>query len=94
MTLTQGFSLQLVGLDCTDVIHCSAKEGIGINEILDAIVKKVPPPPETAEKPLRALIFDSYYDPYRGVIVYFRVIDGKIRKGDRVQFMASGKCKE
>ncbi|PIA27210.1 hypothetical protein AQUCO_08200019v1 [Aquilegia coerulea] len=82
---------ELLGLDCTDVIHCSAKEGIGINEILDAIVKKVPPPPETAEKPLRALIFDSYYDSYRGVIVYFRVIDGTIRKGDRVQFMASGK---
>ncbi|KAF9599853.1 hypothetical protein IFM89_001799 [Coptis chinensis] len=86
-----GSSLQLIGLDCSEAIYCSAKEGIGINEILDAIVKKVPPPPDTADNPLRALIFDSYYDPYRGVIVYFRVIDGTIRKGDRIYFMASGK---
>ncbi|KAL5714498.1 hypothetical protein ACHQM5_016449 [Ranunculus cassubicifolius] len=82
---------ELIGLDCSDAIYCSAKEGIGINEILNAIVKKIPPPPETARNPLRALIFDSYYDPYRGVIVYFRVIDGTIKKGDRIYFMASGK---
>ncbi|CAA6664915.1 unnamed protein product [Spirodela intermedia] len=66
-------------------------EGIGIMEILNAIVRRVPPPQENADRPLRALIFDSYYDPYRGVIVYFRVIDGSIKKGDRIYFMASGK---
>ncbi|CAN6563382.1 unnamed protein product [Malus baccata var. baccata] len=82
---------EVIGLDCSNAILCSAKEGIGITEILDAIVERVPPPAENADKPLRALIFDSYYDPYRGVIVYFRVIDGRIKKGDRVYFMASGK---
>ncbi|KAL0423860.1 UNVERIFIED_CONTAM: Translation factor GUF1, chloroplastic [Sesamum radiatum] len=82
---------EVVGLDCSNAIYCSAKEGIGINEILSAIVQKIPPPQDTAERPLRALIFDSYYDAYRGVIVYFRVIDGTIRKGDRIMFMASKK---
>ncbi|WCJ37706.1 Elongation factor 4 [Euphorbia peplus] len=82
---------EVIGLDCSNAIRCSAKEGIGITDILNAIVKRVPPPRETAEKPLRALIFDSYYDPYRGVIVYFRVIDGRIKKGDRIYFMASKK---
>ncbi|CAG7891360.1 unnamed protein product [Brassica rapa] len=82
---------EVIGLDCSKAILCSAKEGIGITEILNAIVERIPPPPETAEKPFRALIFDSYYDPYRGVIVYFRVIDGKVKKGDRILFMASGK---
>ncbi|KAL3637863.1 hypothetical protein CASFOL_018311 [Castilleja foliolosa] len=82
---------EVVGLDCSDAIYCSAKEGIGINEILNAICQKIPPPQDTAENPLRALIFDSYYDACRGVIVYFRVIDGTIKKGDRILFMASGK---
>ncbi|CAN4080701.1 unnamed protein product [Withania somnifera] len=82
---------EIVGLDCSNAIYASAKEGIGITEILNAIVQRIPPPPDTAGRPLRALIFDSYYDPYRGVIVYFRIIDGTIKKGDRVLFMASGK---
>ncbi|KAJ4844375.1 hypothetical protein Tsubulata_029743 [Turnera subulata] len=82
---------EVIGLDCSNAILCSAKEGIGIPEILNAIVERVPPPSDTAAMPLRALIFDSYYDPYRGVIVYFRVIDGNIKKGDRIYFMASGK---
>ncbi|XP_024449616.1 translation factor GUF1 homolog, chloroplastic isoform X1 [Populus trichocarpa] len=82
---------EVIGLDCSNAIHCSAKEGIGITEILNAIVERVPPPRDTAAMPLRALIFDSYYDPYRGVIVYFRVIDGNIKKGDRIYFMASEK---
>ena len=81
----------IIGLDCSGAILASAKEGIGINEILDSIVTLVPPPQETTEKPLRALIFDSYYDPYRGVIVYFRVMDGTLQKGDRVRLMASRK---
>ncbi|KAG7554627.1 GTP-binding protein LepA C-terminal [Arabidopsis suecica] len=82
---------EVIGLDCSKAIFCSAKEGIGITEILDAIVQRIPAPLDTAGNPLRALIFDSYYDPYRGVIVYFRVIDGKVKKGDRIFFMASGK---
>ncbi|AFY70038.1 GTP-binding protein lepA [Thalassoporum mexicanum PCC 7367] len=81
---------QVIGLDCSEAILASAKEGIGVNEILEAIVAQVPPPADTTEEPLRALIFDSYYDPYRGVIVYFRVMDGNLKKGDRVKFMASG----
>jgi GTP-binding protein LepA len=82
---------EIIGLDCSEAILASAKEGIGIEDILEAIVQKVPPPADTVEKPLRALIFDSYYDSYRGVIVYFRVMDGRIAKGDRVKLMASGK---
>ncbi|MGJ3250502.1 MAG: translation elongation factor 4 [Elainellaceae cyanobacterium] len=82
---------EVIGLDCSAAILASAKEGIGITEILESIVYLVPPPQETLDKPLRALIFDSYYDSYRGVIVYFRVMDGTVRKGDRVRLMASGK---
>ena len=81
---------ELIGLDCEDAIHASAKQGIGIREILEAIVLRVPAPKDTVDQPLRALIFDSYYDAYRGVIVYFRVMDGTVKKGDRVKFMASG----
>ncbi|KAG6497117.1 hypothetical protein ZIOFF_045005 [Zingiber officinale] len=82
---------EIIGLDCSNAIHCSAKEGIGITEILNAIITRIPPPKDTSESPMRALIFDSYYDPYRGVIVYFRVVDGNIKKGDRIYFIASGK---
>ncbi|MGK7958939.1 translation elongation factor 4 [Crocosphaera sp.] len=82
---------EVVGLDCTGIIKASAKAGIGVDEILESIVHLVPPPTDTVDKPLRALIFDSYYDPYRGVIVYFRVMDGTVKKGDRVRLMASGK---
>ncbi|MFO0141399.1 MAG: translation elongation factor 4, partial [Aphanizomenon sp.] len=67
------------------------KAGIGINDILESIVQLVPPPQDTLEEPFRALIFDSYYDAYRGVIVYFRVMDGTVKKGDRVYLMASEK---
>jgi GTP-binding protein LepA len=82
---------EVVGLDCTDIIKASAKAGIGVNDILEALVHLVPPPQDTIDQPLRALIFDSYYDPYRGVIVYFRVMDGTVNKGDTVRLMASGK---
>ncbi|NER48719.1 MAG: elongation factor 4 [Symploca sp. SIO1A3] len=82
---------EVIGLDCSGAIRASAKEGIGVEEILESIVHLVPPPQDTVEQPLRALIFDSYYDPYRGVIVYFRVVDGNLKKGDRVRLMASGK---
>lgn len=82
---------EIIGLDCSQAILASAKEGIGINEILEAIVHLVPPPQDRVAEPLRALIFDSYYDPYRGVIVYFRVMDGTVQRGDRIRLMASGK---
>ena len=82
---------EVIGLDCSQAILASAKEGIGVPEILEAIVHLVPAPPDTVKDPLRALIFDSYYDSYRGVIVYFRVMDGTVKKGDRVRLMASGK---
>ncbi|HLP90674.1 MAG TPA: translation elongation factor 4 [Nostocaceae cyanobacterium] len=82
---------EIIGLDCSGAILASAKEGIGIDEILEAIVERVPPPRNTVDQPLRALIFDSYYDSYRGVIVYFRVMDGTVKKGDRIYLMASDK---
>ena len=81
----------VVGLDCTNIIQASAKIGLGVDDILEAIVQQVPPPADTVDEPLRALIFDSYYDAYRGVVVYFRVMDGKVKKGDNVRLMASGK---
>jgi GTP-binding protein LepA len=81
----------VVGLDCSNIIKASAKEGIGVKEILESMVHLIPPPQDTVDQPLRALIFDSYYDAYRGVIVYFRVMDGKVRKGDLVRLMASDK---
>ncbi|UZQ54623.1 translation elongation factor 4 [Trichothermofontia sichuanensis B231] len=81
----------IIGLDCSHAILASAKEGIGVPEILEAIVHLIPPPRDTVDEPLRALIFDSYYDSYRGVIVYFRVMDGTLKTGDRVRLMASGK---
>jgi GTP-binding protein LepA len=82
---------EIIGLDCSGAILTSAKEGIGIKEILESIVHLVPPPQDTVSQPLRALIFDSYYDSYRGVIVYFRVVDGTVKKGDKIRLMASGK---
>jgi GTP-binding protein LepA len=82
---------EIIGLDCSNAILASAKEGIGIEQILEAVVEKVPPPKDTIDQPLRALIFDSYYDSYRGVIVYFRVMDGSVKRGDKVYLMASGK---
>lgn len=82
---------EIIGLDCSGAILASAKEGLGIDEILEAIVERVPSPQDTVTEPLRALIFDSYYDSYRGVIVYFRVMDGTVKKGDRILLMASGK---
>ncbi len=82
---------EVVGLDCSNAIYASAKEGIGIPEILERIVLQVPPPADTTAEPLRALVFDSYYDAYRGVVVYFRIMDGILNVGDKVLFMASDK---
>ncbi|MFD1677796.1 translation elongation factor 4 [Alicyclobacillus fodiniaquatilis] len=81
----------VIGLDASEAVLASAKSGIGIEEILEEIVKKVPPPTGDANEPLQALIFDSHYDPYRGVIVYMRVLNGVLRPGMRVRMMATGK---
>ncbi|MDP3112411.1 MAG: translation elongation factor 4, partial [Thermodesulfovibrionales bacterium] len=79
-----------IGIDCTDAILASAKEGIGTKEILEIIVKKIPPPKGEADRPLKALLFDSWFDNYQGVIVLVRVFDGKIKAGTKVQMMATG----
>ncbi|KAL4448946.1 hypothetical protein ABPG77_007663 [Micractinium sp. CCAP 211/92] len=81
---------EVVGLDCSNAILASAKQGLGIEEILEAVVERVPPPADHRDRELRALIFDSYYDAYKGVIVQFRVMDGELRKGDLVKFMNTG----
>jgi len=79
-----------LGLDPDLAILCSAKEGIGITEVLEAICAHIPPPTGSPEKPLAALIFDAYYDPYRGVIVSCRVFDGRLRAGEIIRFMSNG----
>ncbi|PYI51849.1 translation elongation factor 4 [Paenibacillus flagellatus] len=80
----------VIGLDASEAVLASAKAGIGIKEILEQVVQKVPAPSGDKTKPLKALIFDSHYDAYKGVIVYVRVIDGTIRKGTPIKFMATG----
>uniref|UniRef100_A0A7C2B5P9 Elongation factor 4 n=3 Tax=Thermomicrobium roseum TaxID=500 RepID=A0A7C2B5P9_THERO len=78
------------GLLPDEIIFASAKEGIGVEEILEAIVRRVPPPRGNREAPLRALIFDSHYDPYKGVVAYIRVVDGTLHTGEPILMMASG----
>jgi GTP-binding protein LepA len=79
----------IIGLDASEAVLASAKAGIGIKEILEQIVEKVPSPTGDPDKPLKALIFDSHYDAYKGVIVYVRVMDGSIRAGSKIKFMAT-----
>jgi GTP-binding protein LepA len=81
---------QVVGLDCTDAISASGKTGFGVRDILEQIVLKVPPPKGRPDAPLRALIFDSWYDTYRGAVAMVRVIDGALKLGDKVRFLAAG----
>jgi GTP-binding protein LepA len=81
---------EVIGLDASEAVLASAKAGIGIDEILDAIVAKIPPPKGDAEAPLKAMLVDSWYDPYLGVVILIRVIDGVLKKGQQVKFMAAG----
>src|SRR5712664_2388342 len=81
---------QVVGLPAQDAILTSAKNGIGIKEVLEAVVHLVPPPSGDPEAPLRALIFDSWFDPYRGVIILVRVVDGRLRVGQKIRLWANG----
>ena len=83
-----------IGLPAEDAPRISAKEGINIDQVLEAIVSEIPAPPDRDGEPLRALIFDSYYDPYRGVICSVRIMDGKVKKGDQIYFMATKKTFE
>ncbi|MFE6077042.1 translation elongation factor 4 [Paenibacillus sp. NPDC057886] len=84
----------VIGLDTSNAVLASAKAGIGIKEILEQVVQSVPAPQGDPEQPLKALIFDSHYDPYKGVIVYVRVVDGKIKSGSKIKMMATGKTFE
>jgi GTP-binding protein LepA len=91
---TQEAIEKAVGLDATDAIPVSAKTGQGVDEVLEAIVHRLPPPTGDPDAPLQALIFDSWFDAYRGVIVLVRVMQGTLRKGQRIRFMSNGKCYE
>ncbi len=86
--------VNLIGCAPGDVIHASAKEGIGIDNILSAIIHRIPAPKGDPDEPLQAMIFDSVFNPYRGIEVYFRVFNGSIAKGDEVKFVNTGKVYE
>ncbi|MDO4504191.1 MAG: translation elongation factor 4 [Clostridia bacterium] len=78
----------IIGIPCEDVPKVSAKTGKNIKDVLESVVKNVPPPAGDSAKPLKALIFDSYYDSYKGVVVYVRIVDGVVKTGDKIKFMA------
>ena len=82
--------INLLGCDENEIIHISAKTGQNVDKVLDAVVDKIPAPTGEVNDPTRALIFDSYYDDYRGVILYVRVVDGRIKKGESIRMMATG----
>ncbi len=82
---------EVLGIDASIAIPVSAKTGVGIDKVLEAVIEFVPPPVDTSDKPLRALVFDSAYDPYLGTVCLFKIMDGKISNNDKIRFMASGK---
>ena len=82
--------INLLGCDESEIIHISAKTGQNVDKVLDAVVERIPAPVGEGDGPTRALIFDSYYDDYRGVILYVRVVDGRIKKGESIRMMATG----
>ena len=84
----------VIGLDASEAVLASAKNGVGIEEILEAVVHKVPPPKGSPDVPLRALIFDSWFDSYRGVIILARVVDGRVRKGMKIRLWNNGSVHE
>ncbi|HYZ47657.1 MAG TPA: translation elongation factor 4, partial [Sphingomonas sp.] len=81
---------EVIGLDASEAVLASAKAGIGIDEVLDAIVKKIPPPKGDPDAPLKAMLVDSWYDPYLGVVILIRVVDGVLKKGQQIKFMQAG----
>ncbi len=81
---------EVVGLDCSGALMTSGKTGLGVLELLEAVVQRIPPPSGNPDGPLRALVFDSWYDAYRGAMVMLRVFDGRLKKGDKIKFMATG----
>jgi GTP-binding protein LepA len=85
---------EVVGLDCSGAQLVSAKTGVGVPELLEAVVQRIPPPKGRADAPLRALVFDSWYDSYRGAVVMVRVKEGVLRKGEKIRFMATGRSYE
>ena len=85
---------EAVGIDCTDAILASAKEGTGVREILEMIVQKVPPPKGSKDKPLKALMFDSWFDNYKGVVILVRLFDGEVKPGAKIMLMSSKKIFE
>jgi GTP-binding protein LepA len=86
--------IDLIGCKKEDIIHASAKEGLGINEIIDAVIDRIPAPQGEPDEPLQAMIFDSVFNSYRGIEVYFRVFNGSLKKGDKVKFVNTGKTYE
>ena len=80
----------VIGIDASDAVLCSAKTGLGIEEVLEAIVERIPAPEGDSEAPLKALVFDSKFDAYKGVVLYIRVMEGRIKKGMRIRMMATG----
>ena len=85
---------EVIGLSRDECILASAKEGIGTQEILEAVIQQIPPPRGNRDQPLRALVFDSHYDSYKGVIAYVRIVDGQLREGERITMMATGSTTE